>query len=251
MKWLFYHIRSYFGFSQIESKGVILLFFILIVIAVSPFIFKTYYKIQEIKQESNQLDSLIKVLETNLKQKKQVYSKTLAENSPIQSTRKSGFEITPKTYEKDSKFEFKKDSVPNYRRTFLEPFDLNQADTAQLKMIYGIGSVLSNRIVKYRNWLGGYISTQQLHEVYGLKEEVLDTLVKYSFISQDFEPERININSTPAYLLDDHPYMEKAIAKNIENYIRQHGALTGSSQLYEIELLDSATINKIIPYLKF
>jgi len=33
-------------------------------------------------------------------------------------------------------------------------FDLNIADTTQLKSIYGIGSKLSARIVKYRNRLG-------------------------------------------------------------------------------------------------
>ena len=72
--------------------------------------------------------------------------------------------------------------------------DLNEADTTQLISIKGIGSVFSNRIVKYRDLLGGYVSIEQLDEVYGLKEETLLNLKERVYVDSIFEPEMIRIN---------------------------------------------------------
>ncbi len=52
-------------------------------------------------------------------------------------------------------------------------FDINTADTTQLAELRGIGSKLSARIVKYRDALGGFHSTEQYVEVYGLDSILL------------------------------------------------------------------------------
>lgn len=52
--------------------------------------------------------------------------------------------------------------------------NLNIADTSQLKRVYGIGDKLSERIVKYRDKLGGFVSMSQLKEVYGLDSTVVE-----------------------------------------------------------------------------
>lgn len=49
--------------------------------------------------------------------------------------------------------------------------ELNSADTTELKRLKGIGSVLSARIVKYRDKIGGFQSVDQLRRIYGLSEE--------------------------------------------------------------------------------
>ncbi|NJO73705.1 MAG: helix-hairpin-helix domain-containing protein [Leptolyngbyaceae cyanobacterium RM1_406_9] len=69
-------------------------------------------------------------------------------------------------------------------------FDVNEADTIQLIRIYGIGSKLSQRIIKYRNQLGGFISISQLQEVYGLDSTVVKELTQYVFISDNFKLSR-------------------------------------------------------------
>src|SRR5688500_9623509 len=74
-----------------------------------------------------------------------------------------------------------------------EKFNLNQADTAQLKKVYGIGDKLSLRIVKYRDVLGGFISMKQVGEVYGLDSAVVDRLARFSFVENEFQPVRIKI----------------------------------------------------------
>ena len=46
--------------------------------------------------------------------------------------------------------------------------EINTADSAELMRLNGIGASFSRRIVKYRNLLGGFISKEQLLEVYGM-----------------------------------------------------------------------------------
>jgi DNA uptake protein ComE-like DNA-binding protein len=71
----------------------------------------------------------------------------------------------------------------NTKRAFkLQPFDVNLADTTELKKIRGIGSKLSSRILMYRNRLGGFTSEEQLTEIFGLQPETLDSLRKYTYV---------------------------------------------------------------------
>lgn len=128
-------------------------------------------------------------------------------------------------------------------------FDINTADTSELKQIYGIGEKLSLRIVKYRESLGGFIRNEQLLEVYGLDRTVVNNLVKKSFIDEDFLPKKINLNLASEEELDSHPYLTKKEAKAIIAYRFQHGAFTTVDDLQKIQLLTPRTIEKIKPYL--
>ncbi len=49
--------------------------------------------------------------------------------------------------------------------------ELNNADTAALKTVKGIGPVFARRIVKYRNLIGGFHRKEELLKVYGIDEE--------------------------------------------------------------------------------
>lgn len=51
--------------------------------------------------------------------------------------------------------------------------DINKADSIQFTQLYGIGKVFSSRIVRYRSWLGGFHSKEQLEEVYGIDSNLL------------------------------------------------------------------------------
>lgn len=130
-----------------------------------------------------------------------------------------------------------------------EKFDLNLADTVQLIRIYGIGSKLSQRIIKYRNSLGGFISMNQLQEVYGLDTAVVAELNKKTFVSLDFKPNQLDINSATEKELATHPYISNKLAKAIAAYRFQHGNFTSLEDLTKIALVDEAFYTKIKPYL--
>ncbi|MDH4090834.1 MAG: helix-hairpin-helix domain-containing protein [Cyclobacteriaceae bacterium] len=128
-------------------------------------------------------------------------------------------------------------------------FDLNQADTSQLKKIFGIGDRLSMRIVKYRDALGGFTTFDQVREVYGLDSAVIDRLINSSFLKDDFQPTKININTADETAMATHPYIRKAAARAIVAYRFQHGEFEALDDLRKIHALDDETIQKIAPYL--
>jgi competence protein ComEA len=130
-------------------------------------------------------------------------------------------------------------------------FDLNLADTLQLQQVNGIGPVLSKRIIERRNKLGGFVHWQQLTEVYGLKEDVIEKLKDRAIIAPEFLPHQIAINTSDKEQLAAHPYITFATAQALITYRQQHGPYTDSRDLYKIHRLDSATILRILPYLSF
>jgi competence protein ComEA len=129
------------------------------------------------------------------------------------------------------------------------PFDVNEADTSQLIRIYGIGSKLSQRIIKYRNQLGGFVAIGQLQEVYGLDSVVVNELKNHTFISDGFNPIQISINSASEKELAAHPYITYALAKAIATYRFQHGRFSSVEDLHKIALVDETFYTKIKPYL--
>jgi competence protein ComEA len=131
----------------------------------------------------------------------------------------------------------------------LAKFDLNQADTAELIRLYGIGPTLSQRIVNYRNRLGGFTSMEQLHEVYGLDSAVISELEKASFISEEFQPQKIAINEATEKELAAHPYITYNLAKAITTYRFQHGNFQSIEELKKIALVNEAFYTKIKSYL--
>jgi competence ComEA-like helix-hairpin-helix protein len=140
-------------------------------------------------------------------------------------------------------------AVSKVKETMIR-FDLNEADTAQLKKIYGIGEKLSLRIIRYRDGLGGFISARQLEEVYGLDTVVVNRLLKVSFVAEDFQPRRINVNTADEKELSAHPYLPKNAAKAIVAYRFQHGEFNSLSDLEKIQSVGAKTFQKIAPYLK-
>lgn len=57
--------------------------------------------------------------------------------------------------------------------------EINKADTTEWKRLRGIGSVLSQRIVKYRDKCGGFHSIEQLKKIYGLSEETYQAILPH------------------------------------------------------------------------
>jgi competence protein ComEA len=138
--------------------------------------------------------------------------------------------------------------TPRSRHT-LAPFDINTADTTQLKKINGIGSRLSLRIIRFRDKLGGFAHKGQLGEVYGLSPAVVDSLQKYVFIREGFLPQQIALNTAPFQELQAHPYLGYQAARLILAYRTQHGPFQSLEDLTRVRLMPESQLEKIRPYL--
>ena len=71
---------------------------------------------------------------------------------------------------------------------------INSCDSASLEALPGLGPVLSARIIRYRNLLGGFASVNQLREVYGLSEETYE-LISGMLTADSADISKININN--------------------------------------------------------
>lgn len=128
-------------------------------------------------------------------------------------------------------------------------FDLNEADTATLKQIRGIGPVLAQRIVRYRSILGGFVTKAQLLEVYRLDSAVVDVLFQTAYIGEDFIPRLIPLNTSNEIEIAGHPYIGKTLAKAIVAYRFQHGSFESVEDIRQIHHVDDSVFQRIHPYL--
>jgi DNA uptake protein ComE-like DNA-binding protein len=131
-----------------------------------------------------------------------------------------------------------------------EIIELNSADTTQLISLPMIGSKLANRIILYRNKLGGFHSPIQLMEVYGLKPETFEIIKSRIQVNSDLI-EKIDINKCTNEQLNKHPYFGYKISSQLINYRAQHGAFKSLNDLKNLVLLSQESIEKIKFYIKF
>lgn len=127
--------------------------------------------------------------------------------------------------------------------------DLNTADTTALKKLVGIGSAYANRIVNYRDALGGFINLNQLQEVYGLKQETINNILPNLIISET-EIVKIDINKASIDELKAHPYIDWKVANSIFQIRNNYGKFAGIDGILKSDLIDDALFQKIKPYIE-
>ena len=129
------------------------------------------------------------------------------------------------------------------------PFDLNIADSAALESVYGIGGVLARRIVQFRDKLGGFVSFEQLREVYHLDSLAIVQLRKRSFIAPNFQPKKIAVNLASVIELGRHPYIKFKLANALVTYRLQHGNFRHPEDLLQVALMKPENLQRLLPYL--
>jgi len=127
--------------------------------------------------------------------------------------------------------------------------NINQADSFEFRKLAGIGEKYSSRIVRYRNWLGGFHSKEQLLEVYGVDSTLLHTISPFIELGCD-SLRRVNINDCSMKDLSSHPYISYKLAKLMVKYREHHGAYSSLEELKKIPLIDEQLFRKIAVYLE-
>ena len=135
-------------------------------------------------------------------------------------------------------------------RQFKKALDINSCDSASLEALPGLGPVLSARIIKYRNLLGGFASVEQLREVYGLPEETFN-LVSGMLVADSADVIKININDADYKKLIRLPYFERYDVAAILKYRELNGRVEGIGELVENKIISGETAARVRPYLDF
>jgi len=128
--------------------------------------------------------------------------------------------------------------------------EINSADTIELDKIKGIGMTFANRIVKYRDRIGGFHKKEQLMEVFGIDS------VKYNEIKDQVEVDasgikKININTANIEDFKNHPYIRYKQVNALIQYRKQHGNYGNIADLNKVVVLNQETINRLAAYLEY
>ncbi|MEO1438455.1 MAG: helix-hairpin-helix domain-containing protein [Bacteroidota bacterium] len=127
---------------------------------------------------------------------------------------------------------------------------INQADAEAFRALYGIGPVLSDRIVKFRDKLGGFYQVEQIKEVYGLPDSTWQHIQEH-LVLDTVPVKRIAINELDTKGLSRHPYISWKEAKILVKYREMHGPIVGDSTLREMHGLDAKFRIRVLPYLRY
>lgn len=138
---------------------------------------------------------------------------------------------------------------PFYKPAPLAIIDVNTADTTAFIALPGIGNKLANRIVNFRNRLGGFHSVDQVAETFGLPDSVFARIKPRLTIANNATTRLLNINTASADELKANPYIRWNIANAIVQYRQQHGNYTSLDDLKKIVLIDEQLLAKIRLYL--
>ncbi len=127
--------------------------------------------------------------------------------------------------------------------------DLNTASAEQLRQVPGVGPVLSARIVKFREALGGFQDASQLLDVYGLPPEVATRLMASFRVASPPEIGKVNLNTASARELAGLLYLTGDMARALVAWRQQNGPFESLDDIEEALDLSRDKIERIALYL--
>lgn len=130
----------------------------------------------------------------------------------------------------------------------LKTIDINEADTSALVALPGIGSKLANRIIAFRNKLGGFYNIDQVGETFALPDSTFQK-IKSRLVINNSDVKKININKASLDEMKTHPYIRYNIANVILQYRNIHGDFAAVYDLKKIMIITDDIFNKASPYL--
>lgn len=137
------------------------------------------------------------------------------------------------------------------KKTNIVVKDINQATQEDLIRIYGIGEAISIRILKFKESLGGFVSMEQMNDVWGLSPEVVQQLKTNFKISALPNLKKIDVNNATIKELAQFPYFKYNLAREIVIYRSMNGDIKNVGDLTKIKGMSNENANIIALYLDF
>lgn len=128
--------------------------------------------------------------------------------------------------------------------------DINKANAQDWQALRGIGPVLSERIVKYRDKLGGFYGIDQIAEVYGLDDSVFMAIRPQLKLGK-INLKKLNPNKDDVETLSQHPYISKTLAKQMVGYRTKVKEFESAEDLRKLYNMNDSLFDRLIHYLTF
>jgi competence protein ComEA len=125
--------------------------------------------------------------------------------------------------------------------------DVNNATAAEWETLPGIGKVLANRLIRYREKLGGFTSLEQVKKTYGISDSVF-TLIQPLLRLQ---PEMVSgnrsldLNTATVSQLTAVAGIPEAIAKAIVVYRKEYGPFQQITDLKKLVLISDTLFQRV------
>lgn len=233
-------IKNWFGFTRRERRSTFSLLVIIVVILVLRYaIPNSNVTVENLTEKvSESANDNGSATNDRMKPDSVKFRKAFSKKTSAKSNKKfSASNVNYIVYQAD-------------RKSLRKPVDLNQSDTSALVKLPGIGPVLSLRIIKYRNFLGGFARVEQLKEVYGLPEETYEMIKNRVTVDSSFI-KRIDINSADYKELSRIRYLDKYEIASILKYRQLKGRIAKISDLIDNKLITQEKAKKLGAYIRF
>ena len=129
--------------------------------------------------------------------------------------------------------------------------DLNTADQVALEKAYMIGEKLAIKIITEREKFGSFASMDQLQFIWGISPEAIADLNKKFQIKTSGNLKKININTSTIKELQQFPYFNYTIAKNIVTFRSMNGDFKSTEDLTNVKQFPVEKLKIIALYLEF
>lgn len=246
--------KDFFYYRESDKRGILLLLILILVLLVIHFLWRNPNPSGAEIQESDSLKAAFDDFQKTLADDEQA-----ERNKAYEDRRKLYYEkYQRRNYEYKEYNDHKSYNKPNSpslaypkqeKLTSGQTIPLNESDTTEWKKIPGIGSGYANRIVKFRDLLGGFASVDQLKEVYGVDDELFTKIRLY--IHFDSHIKKLDVNNLSADQLRKHPYINYKQAKVIADLRQRKGRINSIKTLQMLDEFTEDDIRKLTPYLSF
>lgn len=129
--------------------------------------------------------------------------------------------------------------------------DINLATKEDLIKIFGIGEAISTRILSQKEKLGGFVSMEQLKEVWGLSPEVIMNLNTHFVVLKLPNLNKIDVNNASLKELSQFFYFKYDLARQIVKYRSMNGNFENIEDLIKIKAFPVEKAKIIGLYLDF
>ena len=151
---------------------------------------------------------------------------------------------------------FKSDRVPYVHKEYPKKetivlADINEVSREDLMKIFGVGEALSLRILKQKEVLGGFVSMEQMNDIWGLSPEVIVELNSHFKVVVPAGFKKIAINEASLKELSHFYYFRYALAKQIVTYRSMNGNFKNIEDLSKIKGFPVEKAKIISLYLEF
>lgn len=129
--------------------------------------------------------------------------------------------------------------------------DINTASQAELEKVYMIGEKLALKIIAEREKFGSFVSMDQISFVWGISQDAITDLNKKFEIKNTDNLKKFKINELSIKELQQFPYFNYYIAKNIVTYRSMNGEIKNIDDLTNIKQFPVEKLKIIALYLEF